>query len=118
VDKALGDWATLTEEYVQPRPRLADHLLDRLLLLGYHTVPLAEGAARAEVLAGKDEIEALARLEHGWWVAEQLLAGWVYGEKCSVENKVSPHSVAWEKLEPEGQKRTREFASTLPAELA
>jgi len=65
-----------------------------------------------------EEVERLAKMEHGRWNSERLLEDWHYGEKRDVANKISPYLVSWQELPDKVQEWDRDAVKEIPALLA
>lgn len=115
-DPRLADWEQLDETYKQANLGQADHLFVKLREVGCRAVPKSTKASSVKL--SKDEIERLARLEHGRWVVDRLRDGWRYGATRDNDRKIHPALLPWEKLSQEDQEKDREAARQLPELLA
>lgn len=61
-----------------------------------------------------EEINRMAPLEHGRYVAERLLDGWRLGEQNDPVARTNPTLVAWDHLTPENQEKDRDNIRLLP----
>ena len=86
-----------------------------LRVAGYGVRP---ARADAEPIAFRDkEVEEMARMEHGRYVVERLLAGWRFGPKRAPENKINPCLCKWEELpkhDKDAQDYTRQTVKKWP----
>lgn len=79
-------------------------------------VPSQEEMGKAAALM-RDEVEAIAELNHDVWSAKRIAEGWRYGEKRDDYTKLHPCLVAYGHL-PESEKAyDRETAKVVVAEL-
>lgn len=79
-------------------------------------VPSQEEMGKAAALM-RDEVEAIAELNHDVWSAKRIAVGWRHGEKRDDDNKLHPCLVAYGHL-PESEKAyDRETAKVVVAEL-
>jgi hypothetical protein len=98
-DPALLAWDDLPEDFRESSRQQADHIFIKLRAVGCEAAPT--GDTRPAVKFTPAEIELLAEMEHRRWVAERLLAGWVYGPKKDVERRENPNLVPWAQLTEE-----------------
>ena len=112
-DPALAEWDALHPDLQSSNRDQALDIKAKLHAIGctFSREP-AEGEAVAELT--EDEIEALARLEHGRWVVERLLAGWRWGEERDLEKKTNPYLVPWAELPEEVRELDRQTVSKIP----
>jgi hypothetical protein len=75
--------------------------------VGYGIRPLQPGEVAASVEFSDDEVEKMAEMEHGRWVAERLGSGWMYSPERDPENKKSPYLVGWKALPDDVKKWDR-----------
>ncbi|MBD3383716.1 hypothetical protein GF407_02215 [candidate division KSB1 bacterium] len=66
----------------------------------------------------RDTLLRMATMEHARWVIERLRAGWKYGPRKNIEEKISPYLVAWEALTPEVQQWDVNAVEKFPVILA
>jgi hypothetical protein len=112
-DPALRSWDALPEGFKESNREQARHILTKLKAIGCQEV--AAGAARGRpVELTPEEVERLARMEHGRFVVERLRAGWRWGEKRDAEKKTSPYLVGWSQLSPEVQEIDRNAVRNIP----
>ncbi len=115
-DPALADWEDLPGDLRASNLAQADAIGAKVTRVGCVIVP-ADAPGEVATLA-PGEVEMLAEAEHGRFVAERLLAGWVLGEVRDVERRTSPYLVEWAVL-PEGiRDRDREAVRDIPDRLA
>jgi hypothetical protein len=115
---AIRDWDDLDEDLRESYRQQAAHLFIKLRAVGCEAAdqddlrPAATGFQPAQV-------EALARMEHSRWAAEQILAGWTQAPGLKdVMRKTTPHLVPWDKLPPDLQQYDRDLVLLIPALLA
>ncbi len=114
-DPALSPWDLLEPDLRESNRRQADHIADKLARIGCAVVAADAPGEPAQLTA--DEIEDLAEMEHGRWVAERLLAGWTWGEERDLANRTSPYLVSWADLPDEIREYDRETVRNIPALL-
>jgi len=113
---SLKGWDELPETLKHSNRAQADHIFEKLTLIGCGVRPLADPAPAAELTA--DEVERLAEFEHGRWNAERLAEGWRWAEQKDVARKLTPYLVPWSAL-PDGVKKwDRDAVREIPALLA
>ncbi len=96
-DPALKPWEPLDEGYKEANRQQVRYARRILATEGYQVRPKrARGKGIGEFKAR--EVERMAEMEHGRWVAERLRAGWQYGPKRDKEKKTSPYLCAWADL--------------------
>jgi ppGpp synthetase/RelA/SpoT-type nucleotidyltranferase len=112
-DPALRNWDALPEAFKESSRQQARHILTKLRAIGCQDV--AAGAAKGRpVELTPEEVERLARMEHGRFVVERLRAGWRWGEKRDAEKKTSPYLASWSQLSPEVQDIDRNTVRKIP----
>ncbi len=116
-DPAMSEWEALLEELKESNRQLADQLVGKLRQIGC-SLQRVEGRAAQPITFTEEEVETLARSEHGRWNAERLLAGWIYGPERDVLRKRSPFLAPWQALPEEVKARSRRFIATIPVHLA
>jgi len=97
-DPSMADWEKLKEDLKESNFRQADHIVEKLREINCTIEEAGKGASEPFSLTD-EEVKKLARMEHGSWNVEKLLAGWNWGKKKDVVRKQSPYLVAWEKLD-------------------
>jgi hypothetical protein len=115
-DPAMADWAALDEGLKESNRRQADHIPAKLKAVGCDFAPAGPGKAKA-VRFTPDEVETMARMEHGRWVAEKLLDGFGPGPR-DPGKKTSPYLVPWDELEEKIRDYDREAVREIPELLA
>jgi hypothetical protein len=66
-----------------------------------------------------EEIELLAKMEHGRWNVERALDGWRLGAR-NPEKKLTPFLVTWDELDsvdPQARKWDRDIVAAIPEHL-
>ena len=93
----LKPWNELKDDLKNSNINQATFIHEFLLTAGFGIrKPKTESSILFEFTA--DEIQLLAKLEHGRWNTERLLSGWKYGTKKDVDKKISPYLVKWDDL--------------------
>jgi hypothetical protein len=116
-DLALAEWGELGTEFRESNCRQADHIVEKLREIG-RAMHRVEGREIALTTFSAEEVEIMARMEHGRWVAERLAQGWTFGEKRDVTNKKNPYLVSWSALPEQAKETNRESVRGIPAFLA
>lgn len=75
---------------------------------------LKPGEAAPSVEFSDKEVEKMAEMEHGRWVAERLDSGWTYSTERDPENKKSPYLVGWKDLPDAVRKWDRDIVRCFP----
>ena len=113
VDPALADWKDLHADYQASNRDQARHIIEKLRAIG--CTYLAAGPGPDESVAfTPGEVETMARMEHGRWVVERLLAGWRPGEERDPEKKTNPHLVGWSQLTEDVREYDRQTVRKIP----
>jgi hypothetical protein len=116
-DLVLDAWEDLTEEIKERNRKQADRIV---LILGKHSyriAPLTDWRA-SNLKFGEDEVESMARMEHGLWYQVMVADGWRYGQVRSKKDKTNPDIKPWEGLPEDETKKNKEFIRNLPKALA
>ena len=116
-DPSMADWEKLREDLLESNLRQADHILEKLREINCTIEDIGKGVGEPFPLTD-EEVEKLARIEHGRWNAERLLAGWNWGKKKDVVRKQSPYLVAWEDLDDKIKELDLEAVRNIPKLLA
>lgn len=112
-DPALAEWDALHPDLQNSNRDQARDIKAKLHAIGCtFTREPTKGEAVSELTEG--EIETLARLEHGRWVVERLLAGWRFGEERNLEKKTNPYLVPWTELSEEVKELDRQAVKKIP----
>lgn len=115
---AMVDWEDLPEGLKESNRREADHAVVKLRAIGYDITPVVAGRAEAVPLS-EDEVELMAKMEHGRWMAERLFEGWSYAPAPKdLDRKTSPYLVPWDELDEETRDLDRVGVRGLPDFLA
>jgi len=116
-DPALVGWDELRDGLRESNAQQADHIFSKLREIGCTWRKVAGKKVRL-VEFGDEEVELLARMEHGRWNAERLLDGWTWGETKDSARKISPYLVSWPALPEEVKEWDRQTVRNIPAFLA
>ena len=112
----MKPWSELREDIRESNRMQATRAAGFLELAGYRvecgSVPIVQPELQPE------QIEAMAEMEHGRWVAERAGAGWRYAPNRNPEMKLSPYLVSWDKLSEEVRGYDRDAVKAWPAVLA
>ncbi len=115
-DPAMVGWDDLPEQFKESNREQARHIAQKLEQLGYRVVESASAAGDA-VRFTPEEIEFMARMEHGRYTAERLLAGWRWGEKRDSERRTNPSLVGWAELPEDVREIDRQMVRKIPEYL-
>jgi len=113
----MGSWDGLPDVLKESNRDQARDIEQKLRSIGY-AVEKAAGEAVESVNLSDDEIETLARMEHGRWNVERLASGWRLGERKDIARRISPHLVAWSELPESIRDYDREAVRRIPELLA
>jgi ppGpp synthetase/RelA/SpoT-type nucleotidyltranferase len=116
IDPSLADWDRLLAGFRESSCQQADHIGAKLRRIGCAAVPAGSPGEPAAFTPA--EIELLAALEHGRWMAERLLAGWTLGAERNVERRTSPYLVTWSDLAEPIRDIDRQAVRRIPDLLA
>jgi hypothetical protein len=116
-DLAMRSWDGLPDSLKESNRRQALDMEQKLRSIGYD-VGRSTGAPAEPVRLSGDEVEALARMEHGRWNVERLASGWKPGETKDVAARISPYLVAWSDLPEPIRGYDREAVRRIPELLA
>lgn len=116
-DQALADWKDLPEPLRISNIAQAQHIFEKLRTIGCRVAPAGKGPV-PEFHFTPEEVELLARIEHGRWNVERLQAGWHWGKTKDLQRKLSPYLVAWDRLPGEAKQWDRDAVNQIPALLA
>ena len=92
------------------------HIESKLARLGKHAVRV-EGDARINEFS-KEQIELLAEMEHGRWVAERTRCGWTLGDKRDDQKHIRPQLISWLDLKDDERRKDKRHAEEIPRILA
>lgn len=112
----MADWDELPDAIRESNRSRAEHTATTLAAIGCAIVPL-RGWDSDVVMFTNDEVEQMARAEHGRWRAEREGDGWRLGAERDVARKISPALVLWDDLPEEIRAENREIVRGLPAFL-
>lgn len=111
-NSSLVEWCALPEAFREANRNQADHVAVKLRVLGYD--PPTKAPPR-ELRLSDQQLELVAELEHGRWLAGKKLAGWRYtsGPKDAAK-RIAPTIVGWDALTEEEKEKDRDTARDLP----
>ena len=95
-DPAMADWGNLQEDLKESNRQQADHIPVKLKAIGCDFAPVV-GREPKILRLNDDEIEIMAKLEHGRYVTERFSQGWSAGSR-NAKKKTSPYLIEWENL--------------------
>ncbi len=116
-DPSLADWDALLEYLKESNRQQADHISEKLRRIGCTMHPV-KGHKPKLVTFTNSEVELMAEMEHGRWVAERLSDGWVWGKERDMIQKISPYLVPWSQLPEEARAWDRDAVRKIPELLA
>jgi hypothetical protein len=114
---SMADWSELRADLRASNLHQADHVLAKLRAIGCG-VRAVRGRPVTRMTFTADEIETMARMEHGRWTVERLLGGWRLGPRKDVEARISPFLVEWEVLPEPAREWDRHTVRRIPDYLA
>ncbi|RDW63053.1 uncharacterized protein DSM5745_10164 [Aspergillus mulundensis] len=115
----MASWDDLVEHLKESNRLQADHIADKLRLMGCEIRPKPEGYAYPLVRKLKpDEVTRMAEQEHARWNCERLRDGWVWGPEKDIMGKISPYIVSWEQLPDDVREWDRQAVARIPRLLA
>ena len=114
--ETLRPWEELTEASRESNRAAARSTRSKLEAVGAKLSHFTDWASPPFAFTD-DEIERLARLEHGRWFAWMEGHGWTLGER-SDSDKRHPDLVEWEDLSEVSRAKDREQILALPVQLA
>ncbi|MCX8053662.1 MAG: RyR domain-containing protein [Armatimonadetes bacterium] len=117
-DLNMQPWHKLRRDLKESNIEQAKYCIEILKRVGYHVRPFTGRRPCPLPDTWDDNIEKMARLEHGRWVAERLSKGWVWGPNKDVEKKINPSLVPWEDLPEETKEYDRKAVRKWPEILA
>lgn len=85
--------------------------------IGYEFAPANDWDAGPVELTG-EQVEELARREHGRWQDERRQAAWRYGPVRDAHAKLSPYLVPWDELTEDVRNLDRDAVRLIPTVLA
>lgn len=115
-DAAMQPFEKLTPDLQASNRAQAQRAAGFLERVGYR-VQRASGAAPFPVLT-RNEIDRMAKMEHGRWVVERLQRGWRYDRNRDPGKKLSPYLVSWAELTEEQRDWDRNAVQEWPRILA
>ncbi len=114
---ALVPWDQLSEDLRQAnRAQVAD-IPSKLSILGYE-LTTGPGKPSSELHFTNQEIDRLAKQEHGRWTKEREQRGWRYAPNRDNDRKLHPSLVLWEDLPESEKEKDREVIRNLPKLIA
>ncbi|GKZ81411.1 hypothetical protein AnigIFM56816_005930 [Aspergillus niger] len=102
----MASWDDLSENLKESNRLQADHIADKLRLMGCEIRPKPAGYVHPLLRRlSEEEIIKMAEQEHARWNCERLRDGWVWGPEKDIMGKKSPYIVSWEQLPDEDRDR-------------
>jgi len=117
VDPAMADWDHLAKNLQESNLQQADHIAKKLARIGCSICATDEVENPVEVFSA-EEVEIMAEMEHGRWIAERLKDGWRYGPQRDVARRISPYLVPWRDLPDSVKEWDRNSVRQIPEFLA
>lgn len=116
-DPSTVGWDSLAENLRESNRQQADHIEKKVAQIGCSIC--AAGETENPVMEfSKEEVEAMAEMEHGRWMAERLQAGWRRGTPKDVARKTSPYLMPWWELDEDVKEWDRVTVRQIPQLLA
>jgi hypothetical protein len=116
-DLSAAPWDKLPDYLKESNRQQADHIFDKLRQISC-TVYKVTNRDIIKIKFTKDEIEAMAEMEHTRWSNERFFGGWRLGKKRDVIKKYSPYLVSWAELPDEIKEWDRQVVRKIPELLA
>ncbi|MBM3157487.1 MAG: NUDIX domain-containing protein [Chloroflexi bacterium] len=116
-ETSMAEWDKLPDYLKESNRQQADHIFNKLQSIGC-TVHKVTDRDVERIRFTRDEIEAMAEIEHARWNAERLLNGWKFGEKKDILKKTTPYLVGWSELPNQVKEKDRRIVRSIPALLA
>jgi hypothetical protein len=116
-DPSLKNWKDLDDSLKHSDLCQADHIFEKLSLLGYAVREVKDRKIKIHKFK-KKEIDWMAPQEHARWVVERLSEGWKPAPKKDVTKKLTPYLVSWEILSPDIREYDEITVENIPAYLA
>ena len=116
-ESSFLDWDILPESLKSSNRAQAQHIWEKISHIGYKVRQTPK--ERIKIIEfTNDEVEILAKMEHGRWNAERLLNGWRYGEKKDIVKKENPNIIPWKDLPDTMREYDRNAVRRIPEILA
>jgi hypothetical protein len=111
-NSSLVSWNVLPETFREANRNQADHVAVKLRVLGYDPPSIPPPC---DLQLTDQQLELIAELEHGRWLAGKMLAGWRYtsGPK-NAARRIAPTIVGWDALTEEEKDKDHDTARDLP----
>jgi hypothetical protein len=116
-DPAMQPWAELDEHLRDTNYGQADDIGAKLRAIGDAIVSAEDGTPGLASLT-EEEVAVMARMEHGRWTAQKLLAGWRHGKVKDAEAKTNPCILAWDDLPDNERQKDIDTVKKIPRFLA
>lgn len=113
----MQPWDELRSDYKDDNKSQAAYAYQVLRIAGYGVRP-AVGTEPQPVEFKPEEIELMAKAEHGRWVIGRLNSGWQYGRVKDNDKRISPYLCAWSDIPESVRKYDRDAVNNFPAVLA
>ena len=116
-DPSLQRWEELHPDLQESNRQQAEDIAEKLRQMGFGIRTVNNRDIALMTFTDK-EIETMAEMEHGRWYVERLRAGWRWGEKKDINNKLNPCLVSWKELPEKEKKKDRDAIRNIPRLLA
>ncbi len=116
--QSMADWDELSQDLKESNLHAVDHIGQKLNEIGCSLEAIEDPETTTLITFDENEIEVLAEMEHGRWVAERLVNGWKHGLEKDIERKAHPFIAAWGSLGEDVKEIDRELVRNLPEFLA
>ena len=113
----LKVWDKLSDSLKNSNISQATFMTEELRKVGFGIQKLTNSGIGIKTFS-KKQIDMMARLEHGRFVAERISEGWKFGPEKDVEKKISPYLVEWDELTKEVQQYDIDAIENFPTLLA
>jgi hypothetical protein len=117
LDPVMLEWDRLLESLKEGNRRQADHIAEKLTERGY-ALRRAKGKKPRLARFTPEDVEVMARMEHGRWLVERLQDGWKWSAERDMLRKTTPYLVPWSQLPEPVREWDRQAVRQLPEHLA
>ena len=114
---SMVPWEELPEYLKDSNRGAAEHIRTKLDAVGCDIAITSDWDVKPFEFS-PDELELMARMEHGRWVEERLREGWRYAPTRDDAGKIHPSLVPWIELPEEEKDKDRSPVRALPEFLA
>jgi len=117
-DPSMFEWPLLSEMFKESSRQQVDHMFLKLRRAGCGWRVVPKGKPVDVHRFDEETVEKLAEIEHARFVIERFRAGWRYGAKKDVDQRMNPTLVGWHKLPDDIKEYDRKTVRKIPQYLA